>query len=63
MTEEEFLAATGSKWFCGRLSLSGGQRGTISKDDGATDLCQDGEPVRQSSRSARWDDKDGPSSC
>lgn len=39
---------------------SEGQRGTISDDDGGTDLCQHAEPGCQSKRSALWDDKDGP---
>lgn len=41
---------------------SEGQRGTISDDDGGTDLCQHAEPSCQSKHSALWDDKDGPQS-
>ena len=37
-----------------------GQHGTISDDDGGTNLCQDAEPGCQSNHSALWDDKDGP---
>lgn len=54
-----FLAAPGVNGSAGACH-SEGQHGTISDDDGATDLCQDAEPSCQSKRSALWDDKDGP---
>lgn len=54
-----FSAAPGVNGSAGACH-SEGQHGTISDDDGGTDLCQDAEPSCQSKHSALWDDKDGP---
>lgn len=56
---EIFPAAPGVNGSAGACH-SEGQRGTISDDDGGTDLCQDAELSCQSNPSALWDDKDGP---